>query len=138
MRIISFVAGLMLGVFAILIAQNLGFLRGAGRPGQPRDFAGAGEAGSEAGARAGGGGEGQEAVTARLQAALGDPQGRNLDPLAVALEEAVFERDWAKVQAVAALVRAHGAAWVAPATAPAPLAGGVEKSLFDQALEIQK
>lgn len=135
-RSLAFLIGLLLGVFALLIVQNLGFLRLHGRPGQPRPVLLPGEEPSALSASEPRG-TADAGLVERLVAAVGDPQGRNLDPLAVALEEAIFEKDWMKVQAIAHAIRAHGAAWVAPPTTPPPLPGE-EKTLYEEVRELRR
>jgi hypothetical protein len=135
-RALAFAAGVVLGVFSLLIAQNLGFFRFRQRPGRPADLSTGGD-GAVAARRGESGGASEDEVADRIARALGDPQGKNLDALAVALEEALYEQDWAKVQAVAALIRARGAEWVAPPVAPPP-APVEEKSLYDQELEVAR
>jgi HEAT repeat protein len=135
-RTLSFLTGLVFGVFALLIAQNLGFLRPRERPRPVVDLAAArgAEGRSEAATLSPEGRAAQEELAAKIGREVGDPQGKNLDALAIALEEAFFEQNWEKVLAVAAAIRARGAEWVAPPVAPAPSAPE-EKSLFDQDLE---
>jgi hypothetical protein len=137
-RTLSFLAGLVFGTFALLIAQNLGFLRLTQRPPPPAEIAIARGADGRPDAssltpeqRAA-----QDEMVERLGKQLGDPQGKSLDALAVALEEALFEQDWAKVQAVAALIRSKSAEWVAPPVAPTAVAE--EKSLYDQERELKR
>ncbi len=147
MRGFSFVLGLVAGAFVILIAQNL---LGLARPRMgPPPPAPAPETG---GPGTGGGGGGRGAIVdasperlarirAELEASLRDVQGKNLDPVAVALDEARFDGDWGKVDAVARLVREHGAAWVTPDVAPPPVPVAVqeqEKSLPVLARELER
>jgi HEAT repeat protein len=137
-RTLSFFAGLFFAVFGLLIAQNFGLMRFAERPHPPREVpgppppSGAGRERGRPDDRAG-----EEEIAARIAASLGDPRGKTLDPLAVALEEALYDNDWAKVQAVASVIRARGAEWVAPPVAPAPVPGD-EKTLFDELREIER
>jgi len=139
MRGFIFVCGLILGVFGLLTAQNLGYLR-LDRMGDPPprravpaatlEGAGAGESGPEAEASV-------ERLRGDLEAQLAEPQGKNLDALAVLLEEAIFDRSWEKVQVAADAVRAHGAEWVAPPVAPPP-APPEERSIFELEKELRR
>ncbi len=130
-RAFIFVCGMILGAFALLSAQNLGFFHVASRaPERPGAPAAAGAEHEAVYAAE----EVEPAQVERLRAALEgelkDPQGKNLDPLAVLLEEAMFERSWPKVQAAAESVRARGAEWLAPPVGPPP-APPEDRSLFE-------
>lgn len=135
MRTLSFFAGLLFGVFALLIAQNLGFLRFVRQRPAPAVEVGA-EARPDAASLTPEERAAQDELVARFAREIGDPQGKNLDPLAIALEEAFFEKSWTKVQAIAALIRARGAEWVTPPVAAPSASGPEEKSLFDQERDI--
>jgi hypothetical protein len=136
--------GVIAGIFGLLSAQNLGWVRVRARQAplwHASGTPGGGDHANADGSEATEASSNVERLKAQLAADLRDAQGKNLDPLAVLLEEAIFDRDWDKVQAVAETIRAHGAEWVAPPIAPAPSGtgsvGAEERPLYDLEREVE-
>lgn len=139
MKFLAFLVGAVLGAFALLILDNLGVIKvqdlTIARAAKPKTTA-ADPTATEPGAESARLEETPERVAEIKQALEAEfeaegVRGKNLDPLAVLLEEGRFQRDWAKVAAASDLVRERGAEWVAPETAAPPLAvdGELEKPL---------
>ncbi|GIW71207.1 MAG: hypothetical protein KatS3mg102_0749 [Planctomycetota bacterium] len=125
---IALLAGLVLGVHGALWLQRAGWLAS---PPPARVLTGLLPQTEQARGRAVARSRAElEALAERLRLALAEAGERGLEPLAVALEEAAYERDWDRVELLAHLVRELGPDWVgaggaagAEATAEPPEAG---------------
>ncbi|RME72739.1 MAG: hypothetical protein D6776_08220 [Planctomycetota bacterium] len=105
--VLALAAGAVLGAFALLWLQGAGWIAvpTAGGPQVLTLRSGAAASGEEAEA-----GE-SEALERTLAERLEAPEREDFVPLAVVLEEALYERDWSWIEALAAVVRERGAGW---------------------------
>ena len=90
MRGFLFAMGLIAGFFGALAAHNLGWVRLRKAPAAARPAASSAEPEAESADERPA--ASVEALKAELARDLKDPQSKNLDALAVLLEEAIFER----------------------------------------------
>jgi HEAT repeat protein len=135
MMLVAVVVGVFAGGYGVLWLQGAGWL-----PSAPPHRVAAGlitvGGGGDAGGASGRDAAALEELERRLRERLRAPQTRGLEPLAIVIEEAAYERDWDWVELVGEIVRQRGPDWVGQPGAEVAAADDGAEAAPDPAGEI--